>query len=86
MIKSGYTLYACWAGQKWFVKQAKSPFQFRRMCLIDERKSGYEVPPRERDNYYPDYAWVEAKKAWRDNDGNLRPKLPPGAPGNRLPA
>ena len=80
MIKPGFTLFACFANQRWFVKQAKSAAQFVRLCVVDERGRGYEVPPRGRRLYEPDFLWDEGSKIWRWADG--RPygaKLPVGA-------
>lgn len=70
-------LYATMANGRWFVKQATSPDQFRRLCLIDERSNGYSVPPNGRKNYDPDFVWNESGKRWDWLDGRpYGPKLP----------
>ena len=80
MIKPGFTLFACFADQQWFVKQAKSTQQFVRLCVEDQKRHGYLVPPRGRQLYEPDFFWDEADKLWRWADGRpYGPKLPPGA-------
>lgn len=80
MIKPGYSLYATKAGGRWFIFQARSPHQFKRMCVADEAQHGYVVPPRFRKDYLPDLVWVEARKLWCEPNGvPYGPHLPPGA-------
>ena len=80
MIKPGFTLFACFADQQWFVKQAKSAQQFVRLCVEGQKRSGYAVPPKGRHYYNPDFYWDEGAKLWRRADGSpYGPKLPPGA-------
>jgi hypothetical protein len=66
MIKPGYTLYATFADGEWFVKQAKSPAQFVRLCVEDQKAHGYVVPPRGRHWYEPDVFYDEKRQAWYD--------------------
>lgn len=79
-MKEGRTLYAAKAGGRWFVKQASSPKQFAAMCIADERRSGYSVPPRSRQYYLPDFIWDDTAKVWTWSDGRPYGKrLPVGA-------
>jgi len=64
MIKPGYTLYATFADGEWFVKQAKSPAQFVRLCVEDQKAHGYTVPPRGRHWYKPDVFYDTRREFW----------------------
>lgn len=64
MIKPGYTLYATFADGDWFVKQAKSPAQFVRLCVEDQKARGYIVPPRGRHWYKPDVFYDTRREFW----------------------
>ena len=82
MIKPGNTLYAGKCNGTWYVKQAKSPAQFTRLCVVAEKATGYTVPPNGRWLYRPDFFWDEAIKSWRTMDGKVYgSKLPDGARG-----
>lgn len=63
-IKPGFTLYATKADGDWFVKQAKSPRQFQRLCIEEQKSRGYNVPPGGRHWYLPDIYWDDTRKGW----------------------
>ena len=79
MIKPGFTLYATKANNRWFVKQAKSPQHFVRLCVADEKANGWFVQLRHRGLYLPNFTWNEAEKVWYSDGRPYGPKLPPGA-------
>ena len=80
MVKQGKTLYAGKCDGTWYVKQAKSPAQFTRLCIASEKAKGYTVPRRGRWLYTPDLFWDGADRIWRNMDGTAYvPKLPHGA-------
>ena len=69
------TLYAVWANGRGFVKQASSPTQFRKLCILDEASNGYVVPIRGRRLYEPDFVWKDG--AWHGiRIGSVYAKLP----------
>lgn len=78
VMKTHKTLYATFANQEWFVKRASSVRQFVLLCVIDERERGYEVPPKARDLYVPDYFWDEKRDLWCWLDGRPFGKKLPG--------
>lgn len=80
MIKAGYTLYAAKANGGYFRKQAKSPEQFVRLCIAEEKaKHGFIVTRAGRWRYEPDFYWSDADKRWHNRDGSVYgEKLPPG--------
>ena len=63
-IKPGFTLYATKADGDWFVKQAKSPRHFVRLCVEDQKAHGYTVPPGGYHWYEPDVFYDEKRQGW----------------------
>lgn len=81
MIKKGKTLYAGKCNGVWYIKQAKSPAQFTRIVVAEEKtKNNFVVSKQSRWMYVPDFYWDESSKIWRTMDGTAYgPKLPKGA-------
>lgn len=79
MIKTGFTLYATKANNRWFVKQARNPRHFVQLCVADEKANGWSVQLRHRHLYLPDFVWNDQEKVWYTDGQVYGPKLPPGA-------
>lgn len=77
-IKKGFTLFWGRCDGTCYVKQAKSVRQFMFLCMLEEERKGYRVPPKGRWLYRPDLWYDEGRKVWREVDGGAvyGPKLP----------